>query len=146
MILILNNLSPSPLRGEGLRERGRTPVNTHYNQEQGIVGESLAETFLKQNGFKILERRYRTSYGEIDLIAQKKQCLYFVEVKWRKTREFGDPLEAITKGKIKHLTKAAYYFLEKNPQFKKDNDLQLAAIAVREYDEANKIELVLILP
>ncbi len=117
-----------------------------YNQTQGLAGESQAEKFLRRNGYKILERRYRSRFGEIDLIALKQKGLYFIEVKWRKTKEFGDPLEAVTPQKIRHLKKAACCFLQDNPGFQKWPTLELAAIAIRDYDEKNPIEMVLIRP
>ena len=62
----------------------------------GRYGESLAEGFLKQKGYKIVDRNYRCKYGEIDLIAYDKKCLVFIEVKTRSSLAFSYPSEAIT--------------------------------------------------
>ena len=61
----------------------------------GKRGEIIAENYLKEKGYKILETNYKNKIGEIDIIAKDGDCLVFVEVKTRLTSQFGDPLEAI---------------------------------------------------
>jgi putative endonuclease len=121
--------------------------NMSWNQDQGLAGEQLARQFLEKKGYKILAQRYRTRYGEIDLVATKKNALFFVEVKYRNHGHFGDPLQAITPRKVRHLIRAAHSYLQENPLLK-DHLLHLAAIAVREYEEdkIDKIEMVLLKP
>jgi len=53
-------------------------------RQTGDLGEGIAADYLENNGYKIVERNYRKNWGEIDLIAQKENCLIFVEVKTRK--------------------------------------------------------------
>ena len=79
----------------------------------GQQGEHLAEDFLTVEGYKILRRNYRNKLGEIDLIAQEKGCICFVEVKWRQSTRFGGPEEAITFAKKKKLFLMALAFLKK---------------------------------
>lgn len=117
-----------------------------WNQCQGRAGEVLAKNFLERQGFKILAERYRTPFGEIDLIANKEATLLFVEVKARSGPDFGDPLEAITPRKLRHLQRAACGFLLENPQFQVGHYWELAAIAVRNYDGEAEIEMIRILP
>jgi putative endonuclease len=76
------------------------------NQRLGKWGENLAAEYLEQKGFQILARNYRTSYGEIDLIASKQGVTVFVEVKTRSGRGFGLPEEAVTPSKQQHLMEA----------------------------------------
>ncbi len=71
------------------------------------LGEDKACEYLKSLGFKILERNYRKTYGEIDIIALDKDVLAFVEVKTRTSDQFGTPLESITYWKLKSLIKTA---------------------------------------
>ena len=52
-----------------------------HNQILGNQGEELAANFLKKNKYKIINRNYRTPYGEIDIIARKNKLIVFVEVK-----------------------------------------------------------------
>ena len=66
-----------------------------YNQYLGKFGESEAEHYLKKKRYKILEKNYRGRLGEIDIIAEKKKEIIFVEVKTRKSDKFGKPYEAV---------------------------------------------------
>ena len=76
-------------------------------------GEDLAAKILADNGYKIIERNYRYSHGEIDIIAidPKNNCTVFVEVKSRQNLEFGQPEYAITKSKQKQVRKMAELYL-----------------------------------
>jgi len=71
--------------------------------EVGILGEKIAGDFLKKRGYHILETNYRCPEGEIDIIAQDKDCLVFVEVRSKTSTEFGSPEESITRAKIQRL-------------------------------------------
>jgi len=82
----------------------------------GILGEDLAAEFLRKNGYKILERNFRSKFGEIDIIAQDKDTLVFVEVKTRWSEKFGLPEEAITPWKIKKIKKAGEYYKLFHPE------------------------------
>jgi putative endonuclease len=74
------------------------------------MGEKLACEFLGQNGYKILETNYRCPGGEIDIIAQQKDTLVFIEVRTKTSRKFGGPEESITPVKAARLrTLAAHY-------------------------------------
>lgn len=72
------------------------------NQKQllGKYGEDLAANYLIDRGYKIIERNWRCSIGEIDLIAEDKAQIVFIEVKTRSSTDFGHPLEAITAKKV----------------------------------------------
>ncbi len=86
----------------------------------GKKGENLATDYLRNNGFKIKEKNYWTQWGEIDIIAEKNDTLYFIEVKSRQTLTFGMPYEAVNFYKIKALKRAvAYYIKLKNIKNKK---------------------------
>jgi putative endonuclease len=74
------------------------------------LGEDKACEYLQKLGFKILERNYRKTYGEIDIIAIEKDILCFIEVKTRTSNLFGSPLEAITPWKLRSLIKTAQYY------------------------------------
>ena len=69
-----------------------------------------AACFLKTQGYQILERNYRCKKGEIDLIAREGQYLVFVEVKYRRTGQKGDPAEAVDYRKQKKISKVAEYY------------------------------------
>lgn len=65
------------------------------NKIIGKIGENAASEHLKNNGYSILQRNFRTRYGEIDIIAKEGKSLVFVEVKARRGRNFGLPREAV---------------------------------------------------
>lgn len=79
------------------------------------LGEDKACEYLKNLGFKILERNFRKGYGEIDIVAieetkEDKKVLVFIEVKTRTSNQFGSPLDAITYWKLRSLIKTAQYY------------------------------------
>ena len=87
-------------------------------RETGVLGESLALGYLAGKGYELVERNYRTRYGEIDLILRGEDVLVFVEVKARRGVGFGDPLEAITPGKQARVRRMAeVYLARKGPGF-----------------------------
>lgn len=89
------------------------------NRDFGIRGEECAVNFLKENGYKILSRNFKTKLGEIDIIARDKDTYCFVEVKTRKTDSFGLPKEAVSKHKQRQISKAALCYIKENRLFEK---------------------------
>jgi len=83
-----------------------------YNKIYGDAGEKLAVSYLEQDGYRVLVRNFRCRQGEIDIIAQDGKYLCFIEVKRRKGTSSGHPLEAISPNKIRHICKAALYYLQ----------------------------------
>lgn len=76
----------------------------------GRAGERKAEKFLKKTRYKILEKNYKSHFGEIDLIAQKDDEIVFVEVKTRTSIEYGYGSEAVNaKKRDKYYLIAAEY-------------------------------------
>ncbi len=84
---------------------------TEHRQQLGIIGENLAVAELTRRGYAILERRYRTRYGEIDIVADDEGTIVFVEVKARATGEFGSAVEAVTVWKQRRVTAMAVDYL-----------------------------------
>lgn len=80
--------------------------------DKGTRGEDLAEQWLRKKlRAEILERNFRSPFGEVDLIARKGEMLLFVEVKTRKSLEAGLPEEAVTEEKKERLRKCALSYL-----------------------------------
>lgn len=77
----------------------------------GPFGEKVAETYLKKEGYRILEKNYRTRFGEIDIIAEDGDDIVFVEVKTRKSDRYGSPFEAIDVRKQKKMSIVAMSYL-----------------------------------
>ncbi len=78
----------------------------------GALGESLAADYLSHHGYRILERNWRWTRGEIDLIAEKDGEIVFVEVKARRSHRYGTPQDAVTRAKQHKLIQSAYAYLE----------------------------------
>lgn len=86
---------------------------TDGRQFLGKAGEDLACGELSRRGYVILERRYRTKYGEIDIIAREKATLVFVEVKARAGDEYGGGGAAVTPWKQQRIVRMAIDFLSR---------------------------------
>ena len=84
----------------------------------GKQGEQFAEDYLRQRNYTILQRNWRHSHYEIDIIALKNEVLHFVEVKLRSSKNYGLPEEHVSKKKFKFLTQAADEFLFLHPEHK----------------------------
>lgn len=77
----------------------------------GNQGEALAADYLKSKGFRILERQFARPYGEIDLICLDGNEVVFVEVKSRRTNQYGYPEDSVTPKKIRHLLRVVEEYL-----------------------------------
>ena len=99
--------------------------------EIGRIGEAYAAKFLKQHGYRILDKNIHQSHNEIDLIVSDKQYLVFVEVKARTVAEdlylsYGSPASAVDRQKQKRTVRAAVSYMstckkrEKNKQPRMD--------------------------
>lgn len=92
------------------------------NQKLGRQGERAAARFLRRNGYRIIGRNVQMTSGELDIIAQNKQYIVFVEVKTRTESPYLEkypPYQAVNLEKRKHLVYAAKEYLRKNPMDKK---------------------------
>lgn len=83
----------------------------YKRHEIGKLGEELAVKYLKQIGYEVIERNFECKQGEIDIIAQDKKEIIFIEVKTRTSIKYGNPAEAVNENKQKHLIKAVKYYL-----------------------------------
>jgi putative endonuclease len=77
----------------------------------GARGEQLTAEHLLSIGYTIVERNYRCSFGEIDIVARDGDALVFVEVKTRRGVAFGYPSEAVDARKQRKLIASAYQYL-----------------------------------
>jgi len=80
---------------------------TVESQLLGEAGERIAEAWLVQRGWRILDRRFRSGHRDLDLVAEREGVVAFVEVKARRGRSFGDPVEAVNWRKQRELTRSA---------------------------------------
>ncbi len=78
------------------------------------MAEKRAAEFLKEKGFEIVSRNFRSKFGEIDIIARKDGVLHFVEVKSSFKEKSVDPIFNITPKKLSKIIKTINYFIMKN--------------------------------
>ena len=96
-----------------LRNRFRAGSPT---QHKGSYWEKRADSFLRRNGLNTLERNFNCRSGEIDLVMDDGESIVFVEVRFRNNIGYGSGAETVTRQKQARLTRAAQYFLCKNPR------------------------------
>ncbi len=86
--------------------------NTKYvtGSDRLEPGEEIACKYLKKHGYKVVEKNYRSRFGEIDIIAVDKDVLCFVEVKSRKNTDYGLPEEYVDKRKQQKLIKTSLIY------------------------------------
>lgn len=95
--------------------------------QRGMKAEEMAAWFLRLRGYKILERRYKTPVGEIDLIARRGGCTIFVEVKARGTMD--DALYAVQPKQAGRVMRAGEYYMARHNL--NGGDVRFDVIAVR---------------
>ena len=106
-------------------------------KDTGNVGENIATKYLEDLGYRIIERNFRCKLGEIDIIAQDKDEIIFIEVKTRKILSYGDPADSVNEPKQKHIYKAAEYYLLINDKL--NNFTRIDVIEVYLNDIGHKI-------
>lgn len=87
---------------------------TAATQELGEAGERIAEAWLTRRGWRILERRFRTGHRDLDLVAEREGLVAFVEVKARRGKDFGHPVEAVTWRKQRELARSASVWIARH--------------------------------
>ena len=80
----------------------------------GNAGEQAACDFLAAKGWKIIGRNVRMGRNEIDIIAEKKKTVVFIEVKRRSSTAYGQPAEAVNAEKQRRIVQAAALYIESN--------------------------------
>jgi putative endonuclease len=101
---------------------------TKERQILGESGEEAAFEFLKNEGYRILERNYTTPLGEIDIIAQDRDCLVFVEVKSLSDTSYILPQEMVNKRKQEQIIRVALSYLKAKGL--RDTDCRFDCVAV----------------
>ena len=84
------------------------------NLEFGKEAEGAAARFLKSQGYKVIRLNYKTKFSEIDIVAEDKGVICFVEVKARHSKSFGEPVEAVPLTKQRQISKSAICYLKEN--------------------------------
>ena len=104
----------------------------HERAQLGRRGEEIAAAFLERKGYTILERNYRLRQGEIDLIACQDATIAFVEVKTRRTLDYGLPPEAVTYTKQQKIKATALAYLQAQEHYYQVLSFDVIEVLVQE--------------
>ncbi|MCX8015787.1 MAG: YraN family protein [Patescibacteria group bacterium] len=117
-------------------------MSKQTNKTIGTLGELIAERHLIKEGYKIIAKNVREKWGEIDLIADNKKEIVFIEVKTliQKSPSLSNlkPEDQMTNHKIQHLQKSILHYLNKN---KINGDYRVDLISVELYPQSKKYHL-----
>ncbi len=96
--------------------------------QKGERAEDLAAEYFAKRGYRILARNYKTRMGEVDLVLEKERAVVFVEVRYRKSTAFGEPVETVVRQKRIRILLAAMEYAQ---EFKRmDCDLRFDVLSV----------------
>jgi len=112
----------------------------NQNQKTGEAGERAGAEFLAGRGYRILGRNVKTPLGEIDLVAEERGTLVFVEIKTRRSARFGAPEEAVHGSKQRRLSRLALWYSSRH--LKKDQPIRFDVLAVDSSGEKPSFHLI----
>ena len=105
-------------------------------RERGQLGEARAAAWLRRRFWKIVDQNVRCRMGEIDLIARNRRYLIFVEVKLRRSADFAEAREYVTRAKQQRIIAAAAQWLAQNP-----TSLQPRFDVIEVYDDGAAVRI-----
>lgn len=111
----------------------------NFKKEIGAFGEKIAKNFLIRRGYEILQTNFSSRFGEIDIIAEKDGCLYFIEVKTRISKNFGLPEESLRFYKKQKIFQAAQDYLCKKDINSDNFKISFIAILINKKSKSAKI-------
>ena len=111
-------------------------------RDTGILGEKLARGFLKKRGYRIKETNYRCPHGEIDIIAKHKDYLVFIEVRTKRSLEFGSPEQSITAVKMERLRATAAHYQQTHDNLPPLWRIDVVAVELNQQGKPSRIELI----
>ncbi len=101
--------------------------NTQTNYARGVQAEAKACEYLIEQGYQILKQRYKTKFGEVDIVALYENVLCFVEVKMR--QDIQAALESVSARSCRRIENSALYFVSQHPQYER-YDIRFDVIAI----------------
>ena len=97
---------------------------------------------IKKKGYRILETNFRCQSGEIDIVAQQKDYLVFVEVRTKSNLNFGSPEESITATKKRRLVSSAFTYIETHQDLPSLWRIDVVAIETNFEGKLKRIEII----
>lgn len=118
-------------------------------RQKGNEGEDLAIDFLREKGYKIIEKNFYSRSGEVDIVAldpstssgRGGETLVFVEVKTRWSKAFGEPAEAVTPWKLNSIIKTASYYKLLHPELPDEMRIDVVSVDISNNKTA-RIEII----
>jgi putative endonuclease len=138
-MVLVRGMKRKPFGNESDRE-DQGPKRSQACSRVGQRGEDLAFTLLKKKGYKILGRNYKSSIGEIDIIAREGRTIVFVEVKARSSDNFGTAKGAVDVKKQRKLSMLALDYLKRHALLEQAARFDVVAIDGDQGQE--KVELI----
>jgi len=111
-------------------------------KEVGATGEKLARDFLKKKGYRIRQTNFRCREGEIDIVAERKGYLVFVEVRTKTGSGFGSPEESVTFAKKEKLIATALSYLDSHRDLPDNWRIDFVGVELDKNGKATRIELI----
>lgn len=108
----------------------------------GKLGETLAARDLERRGYRIVERNWRCSIGEIDIVAEKDGQLVIVEVRTRRGDERGTPQESITPAKQAKLVELALTYVQEHEPADRDWRIDVVAVELSPRGQLLRIDVI----
>ncbi|MEY3347181.1 MAG: hypothetical protein RL255_143 [Actinomycetota bacterium] len=96
----------------------------------GETGEAYVANVLKSRGYRILARNWRIREGELDIVAENRDVVVFVEVKSRTSAAYGDPLEGINQEKLLRIQRLALAWLATNQRLGSSYQIDVAGVLI----------------
>jgi putative endonuclease len=105
---------------------------TKETEDLGKRGEKIARNFLRRQGYRVRAINYSCPAGEIDIIAQDRKTIAFVEVRTLSSRKHGPPIETLSYDKKRHAARAARYYLHRYKLLEEDWRFDFVGIVLPE--------------
>ena len=112
------------------------------NKETGDYGEKLAQDYLVEQGYQIIETNYRCPEGEVDIVCRHEGSLVFVEVRTRSSLDFGSPEESVTMGKKSRLIKTSQHYRQNHHNMPSSWRIDFVGIMLKKHGVPPQIELI----
>ena len=113
----------------------------NQNKRKGLHYESEAKQYLLRQGLKCLAQNYHSRFGEIDLIMQQADLVCFIEVKFRKSLDFGGAVSSIPHQKQQKIIKTAQTFMQSNHKLK-NQGMRFDALILQQSSEDITIDWI----
>jgi len=96
----------------------------------GVQGEKLAGEYLRKKRYNIVDHNFRCPQGEIDLIVRKDKAFRFIEVKFRRTMDYGLPQDSVVRRKQQKIRKVAMVWLRRR-RLPMDTEVHFDVLAIK---------------